>query len=199
MTTTMKWGTMFWWDVPHLQFARNLYVGYGSPAACAELASRVYTICMRSHWSAGDAKTPIPGGHTLRHAAIAAGLTGDDLRRLDHAYRAQTERRWAKERAARATAPLDRLAEFRRRYRYGVSYPHTRRVWAWKTSPDAVRAHIEEAYRPGYTTEPYVQIVAQSPLDRLLGRGGRVIAEYKPGRAWLSPLAAAGFISRRVA
>lgn len=137
----LEGGTRFWWDVPDLRAARFLYVGYGSPAACAELASRVYIICMRSHWSAGDARTPIPGGHTLRHAAIAAGLTEDDLRRLDHACRARTERRWAKARAARSPAPLDRLAGFRRRYRYGISYPHASRVGMANVVGRRARSH----------------------------------------------------------
>lgn len=46
---------------------------------------------------------------------------------------------------------------------------------------------IERAYAPGYTSEPYIQLVEETE-DRM-----RVIAEWSPHQnGWLGPLQAAG-------
>ena len=71
---------------------------------------------------------------------------------------------------------------------YGVKFPRT--AWdacepQWLTQAEAV-AHIEEAYAPGYTSEPYVQLISIS------ASGKHVVTEYAQG-AWLDPLVAAGF------
>jgi len=59
---------------------------------------------------------------------------------------------------------------------YAIKYPRT--PWSevgarrWWRSRERAQAYVETAYAPGYTREPYVQLVAITP-DHM-----RVIAEW---------------------
>lgn len=55
-------------------------------------------------------------------------------------------------------------------------------------SAEKCRIWIEEQYAPGYTTEPYVQLVQETATEM------RVLCEYMPGQGWVGALEAAGFI-----
>jgi hypothetical protein len=75
---------------------------------------------------------------------------------------------------------------------YGAKLP--RQSWekakpTWITLASA-RAAIESDYRA--SSEPYVQLV------EIAGDGAKVIAEYMPGKGWVSPLEAAGYVSHPV-
>ncbi len=86
--------------------------------------------------------------------------------------------------------------------RYMYKYPRT----SWDVVGDQVnrgkrryfrsleraRVWIEGAMRPGYTREPWMQLI------QISDEGMSVIAEYD-GHAWCGALEAAGFVSRRVA
>jgi hypothetical protein len=52
---------------------------------------------------------------------------------------------------------------------------------------------IESLMQPGYTSEPYCQLIEIS------GNGDMSVVSEYDGSKWLSPLEAAGFVSRRVA
>ena len=57
-------------------------------------------------------------------------------------------------------------------------------------SLERTRAFIEYMGRPGYTGEPWTQLIE---VD---GDTHRVLAEYETGGGWTDPLTAAGFVSR---
>lgn len=72
---------------------------------------------------------------------------------------------------------------------YSVKYPRT--PWdkcepKFLTGKEAVE-YIESNYAPGYTSEPYVQLIEITSSEK------RVVAEYSQG-GWLDPLVAAGFL-----
>lgn len=56
----------------------------------------------------------------------------------------------------------------------------------WRSLLKAQEA-IERCNRPGYTSEPYIQLIGVS------GQQHSVISEYMPGKGWTDPLTAAGF------
>ena len=63
----------------------------------------------------------------------------------------------------------------------------------YRRSAEAMVAEIQEDYQPGYTSEPYVQLVE---LD---DEGNHtVLAEWMPGDGWTDPLVAAGFKPRSI-
>ncbi len=74
---------------------------------------------------------------------------------------------------------------------FGVKFPRT--PWdecepRWLTMAEA-REHIERAYVPGCTGEPYVQLV------EITTEGKQAVAEFAQGD-WIDPLTAAGFTQR---
>lgn len=91
----------------------------------------------------------------------------------------------------KAEAVLEAIAELDDDHLgYGVKYPRT--PWE-KCKPKFLTAreaakHIESNYGPGYTSEPYVQLIEITESEK------RVVCEYSQG-AWLDPLVAAGFQS----
>lgn len=81
--------------------------------------------------------------------------------------------------------------------RYAYKYPRTswedfQKNWPknkmWRNRAKAI-AHIEYAMRPGYTSEPYMQLI------EVEGDSIQVVAECTQS-GWVSPLEAAGFVGR---
>lgn|SRR5579863_347827 len=84
--------------------------------------------------------------------------------------------------------------------RYQMSYPrywakfprqsfdYSRPVRGWTTDMAKKARQIEECYQPGYTNEPFVQLIEETADEY------RVVAEWMPGKGWTSPLIAAGFL-----
>lgn len=110
------------------------------------------------------------------------------------AARTRHHERYAARQAHKQTPLVDRLAAFRAATKWGVKFPRT--SWSatkfhFATAPKAI-AHVERNFRPGYTSEPYVQLCNRNPAGTT-----RVVAEYSRGQ-WLDPLVAAGFMSHAV-
>jgi len=83
--------------------------------------------------------------------------------------------------------------------RYGYSYPRLelKEVFpiAKKDAPTFLKAaeFIESFFAPGYTSEPYVQLVEIKKVEGNKIRY-KVVAEWEPSRSrWLTPLQAEGF------
>lgn len=119
----------------------------------------------------------------LRRRRALAKPAGTGLRSMDDIRGILRRRRQAETERDLATG------------RYGYKYP--REGW------DRVRWHgdrraaetviIQNIHQPGYTSEPYVQLICQGE------RRTFVVAELEPRtRQWLHPLVAAGFLPRSI-
>ena len=70
------------------------------------------------------------------------------------------------------------------------SFEQRRPRRGWTTDMTKKMRQIEECYRPGYTGEPFIQLVEETRDSY------RLVAEWTPGKGWIHPLIAAGFLPR---